>query len=221
MTQEKFGEDRRKLECILDDKENSIASLQEGRDAMEANLNNLFSDLVKVANMFEIQEQQTKDLLDKNEGLSKKLQEEQRLREGSEEHLRNENQHLKAEKEILERKLAKYKDKLENYKEKLEYERQEKKSSEQRQKSRAPTSYINNLHDSRDTSMHAKKAARSNNESQRKGFKSYARMNVDKENDVMRESQRSSKHRQDSQQQHRYRDDGYVSSSSFRPRVYR
>lgn len=183
-------------------------------------MDNLFSDLVKVTNMYEIQEQQGEDLLDENRSVAKKLQEEQRLREESEEKLRNENQQLKAEKEKLERKLSKYKEKLENYKEKLENEREELKNMEQRQKSRAPTSYINNLHDSRDSSMYAKKSARSN-ESQRKGSKSQARVKLDKENDYMRESQRSSKHRQESQLQSRRRDDGYESSTSFRPRAYR
>ena len=209
-----MGEDRKQLENILGDKENLLASLEEGRDGMEANLSNLFSDLVKVTNMYESQEQQGKDLSEKNGSLAKKLQEEQRLREESEERLRSENQQLRAEKEKIERKLAKYKEKLEN-------ERQERKDMEQKQKRRAPTNYINNLHDSRDTStIHAKKGVRSS-ESQRIGSKSQARIKHDKENDYMRESQRSSRHREESQQGSRPRDDRYVSSNSFRPQAYR
>ena len=209
-----IGEDRKQLEGILGDKENLIASLEEGRDGMEANLNNLFSDLVKVTNMYEIQEQQEKDLSDQNGSLAKGLQEERSLREEMEERLRSENQQLRAEKEKLERKLAKYKEKLEN-------ERQDRKDMEQRQKSRAPTNYINNLHDSRDTSiLHAKKAVRSS-ESQRKGSKSQLRIRSDKENDYTRESQRSSRHREESQQGSRPRDDRYVTSNSFRPQAYR
>lgn len=213
-------EDQKRLEHMLADKENLVSSLQEGRDGMEANLNNLFSDLVKVANMYEIQEEQAKDLFDKNGSISKKLQEERRQKEEAEQLLRNENQQLRAEKEKLEIKLAKYKEKLGNYKEKLQNEQQERKDMEQRQKSRAPVSYINNLHDSRDTSTHAKKPVKSN-ESQRKGSNSQARSKKDKENDYMRESQRSSRYREDSQQRSRTRDEGYSSSKSFRPHAYR
>ena len=197
---ENMAEDQKRYEHTVAAKENQILNLEEGREGMEANLNNLFSDLVKLTNMYQIQEQQEKDLVDQKGRIAKDLQEERRQKEKAERLLQKENQELRDEKLVLEKKLAKYREKLEKYKEKLTKEKEQKEIMDQRQKNRNPIDYMNKMHDSINTSRvgGGNKFVRSNELQQRMG----------KENDY----KQSSRRREGSQQSFHSRDEGYLKS---------
>lgn len=195
-----------KLKRALADKDGEIADLQEARDNMESNLDCLFADLVKLSNMYEVQEANTEKLRARNDKLSAELQHEQKQKE-SERTLSAENNRLESEKAKLETKLAKYRQKIEAL-------RREREQREQKQRNRAPVSYINSLHDSMNaSSTHtASKHGRSST-SQKKAASSKEHYSRGKENGYP--SSGSLHHRSS-----RTRDD-HSSSSHIRSRSYR
>ena len=171
---------------------------------MEANLDCLFADLVKLSNMYEIEEGKAEKFRVRNEELAENLKTERRKREESERAAKTENERLQSETEKLEKKLGKYREKVEEY-------RRERAEREQKQRSSGPVSYINNLHDSMNassahSSRHNRSSATQKKTSTSKGH-IYGR---GKENGYANGSQRRAR-----------TGDEHSSSSAYRSRSHR
>lgn len=151
---EKLEADHGELQHVLGTKTKDIEELRGASDTMEKNLDCLFGDLVKLCQIYENQQEERSKLLSQNENLSDKLGEERSKNEANETAWLTEKELLQAEREKLEGKLAKYKQKLED-------ERKERRDAETKRRNYGPVSYINNLHDSVNSSTNTSRHERS------------------------------------------------------------
>ena len=74
-------EDHGNLKKQLSEKDDMMKDLEGSRDNMESNLDNLFADLVKLSNMYEVQETKAEDLRSRNDTLTREVQDERRRKE--------------------------------------------------------------------------------------------------------------------------------------------
>ena len=106
-------EEQNNLQELMENRDITIASFKESRDGMESKMDDLFSDLVKLAQMYEVVEKEAEDRRVNSEELSRELEEQQKQKRTAEQRLRSENELLRAENEKLQKKLARYREKLE------------------------------------------------------------------------------------------------------------
>jgi hypothetical protein len=131
----------RDLRERLNHQEYSLGAAEESESAMRDSLESLFADMVSLAQLYEIKEQEISSAKENGvsevEDLKRKLKARQRQNTELEEQL----QQVKYENDVLSNKCAKAR-------EKLERERIERQRDVEQRKRTGPVSYINQLHQS-------------------------------------------------------------------------
>jgi chromosome segregation ATPase len=97
----------------LESRDSTIDGLKAAREGMETNLDNVFSDLVKLCQMYEVVEKQAEDRRVSRNEFSRQLEDERNQKRASEQRLKSQNEQLQAENDKLQQKLTRYREKLE------------------------------------------------------------------------------------------------------------
>ncbi|CAB9498966.1 expressed unknown protein [Seminavis robusta] len=107
--------DQGTLQELLSNRDETIGNLNKARDKLETNLDNVFSDLVKLCEMYEVLEGQAEDRRIARDELSKQLDEERIQKKETEQRMAKEKEQLQNDTKALEQKLTRYKEKIEKY----------------------------------------------------------------------------------------------------------
>eukprot|EP00980_Cylindrotheca_fusiformis_P006607 scaffold1390_cov138-Cylindrotheca_fusiformis.AAC.10 len=147
------------VEERLDSASNEIESLRARQSTLEgevafhkssnkqtlANLEDLFSDMVRLTQIYQFQEKEWNSLSKENKGTVEKLESNLNSEKMKSKEMADTLDSLRSENEKLYRKVEKYKDRLER-------ERQEREDEKLRRKRNNPLSYMNQLHESQRSS---------------------------------------------------------------------
>jgi chromosome segregation ATPase len=131
----------KKMRGKMKEKEELLADMEESEIRMRESLENLFADMVSLARLYEIKEQEEAEARLKNDELVGKLKrqlEKERQRNAELEETQSRLQH---DNEVLSNRYAKTREKLQR-----EREKHQKEQEVQRRRNMGPVSYINQLH---------------------------------------------------------------------------
>ena len=148
-----YEEKYRHMEKGMHERDDIISQSEDNNHKLQDNLEDLFADMVSLAQIFKQNEDQEESNKQKNyeaaESLNQKLLSECEKNDALNSKMKN----MQEENDKLYRKLAKYKERLEQERNDRRHEHEKKKEEDHRKKRNGPVSYLNSLHTSTTSEM--------------------------------------------------------------------
>ena len=148
-----YEEKYRDMQRGLDDKEDIISQAEHTNLKLQDNLEDLFADMVSLAQIFKHNEDQEESNKQNNNEAIESMNQKLVLELKKNEELGSKMKNIQEENEKLYRKLAKYKERLEQELKGRREEHEKKKEEVHRKKRNGPVSYLNSLHTSTTSEM--------------------------------------------------------------------